>query len=240
MVRRTRVGLLIGGMLLLVVAGFLVWALQVMPAEKAPLDAVRFNPAITIVETDHSFIMRPKANDSTRGLVFLPGAKVDPQAYFYKLSSLVERDNLTVVITKPILNLAYLDPRPLSAFTADLPASVAWYVGGHSLGGVKACQYAATERVHGLILFGAYCPNQVTLPTLSVAGSNDGLSTPDKIKANAHWLPADTLFYELSGANHASFGDYGPQAGDGQAVRPNEQIRNELGLLMHNWLHDHR
>jgi len=28
-------------------------------------------------------------------------------------------------------------------------------------------------------------------------------------------LPADAEFVEIPGASHASFGDYGPQAGDG-------------------------
>ena len=51
------------------------------------------------------------------GLVFIPGAKVDPWAYASILSGLVTDDDLTVVITKPWLNLAFFDLRPLSSFT---------------------------------------------------------------------------------------------------------------------------
>lgn len=50
---------------------------------------------------------------------------------------------------------------------------------------------------------------------LSIGGSEDGLSTPAKIEDAAHLLPSDAEFVEIDGASHASFGAYGPQAGDG-------------------------
>ena len=55
----------------------------------------------------------------------------------------------------------------------------------------------------------------VVLSVLSISGSEDGLSTPEKIRDAAPLLPADAEFVEVPGATHASFGDYGPQAGDG-------------------------
>ena len=55
----------------------------------------------------------------------------------------------------------------------------------------------------------------VVLPVLSISGSEDGLSTPEKIRDAAPLLPADAEFVEVPGAAHALFGDYGPQAGDG-------------------------
>jgi pimeloyl-ACP methyl ester carboxylesterase len=53
------------------------------------------------------------------------------------------------------------------------------------------------------------------MPVLSLAGSEDGLSTPQKIADNRHLLPQDADLIEISGASHSSFGDYGPQPGDG-------------------------
>ena len=63
---------------------------------------------------------------------------------------------------------------------------------------------------------------------LSISGSEDGLSTPGKIEGAAHLLPADASFVEIEGANHASFGDYGVQPGDGVATAPDHEVRDEI------------
>jgi pimeloyl-ACP methyl ester carboxylesterase len=56
------------------------------------------------------------------------------------------------------------------------------------------------------------------MPVLSLSGEKDGLSTPDAIVASRPNLPSATTFIEIPGANHASFGDYGIQFGDGVAT----------------------
>ena len=43
----------------------------------------------------------------------------------------------------------------------------------------------------------------------------DGLSTPEKIANARPLLPAGADMVEIAGAAHSSFGDYGPQPGDG-------------------------
>jgi pimeloyl-ACP methyl ester carboxylesterase len=200
-------------LLVLVVIGFLVWANSgVMQAERGPLASVRANPAMSITDEGNAVVMAPTGSASGVGLIFIPGAKVDPYAYLYKLSGAVEKDGLTVVITKPILNLAFFDLRPLGDFTADTHGIRTWYVGGHSLGGVRACQYAGQPNVSGLILFGSYCASDLShrdLSVLSIGGSKDGLSTPAKIKDSAGLLPSTATFVQLAGSNHARFGDYG-------------------------------
>ena len=95
---------------------------------------------MTIRQTERSFVIEPADGGSGVGLVFIPGAKVDPAAYLWKLSGIVADSGATVVITEPTLNLAFFDTRPLSEFTADAPDVSEWYVGGHSLGGVRSCQ----------------------------------------------------------------------------------------------------
>ena len=199
---------------------FLIWTQLVMPADGAAVQAVFDNPAVTVTDTDVSVVIAPTAEPSGAGLVFIPGAKVDPYAYLATLAGTVETTGLTVVITKPVLNLAFFDQRPLATFTATAPDVTAWFVGGHSLGGVRACMYAADAQVAGLVLFGSYCAAAVDdeLPVLSISGSEDGLSTPAKIEETADLLPAGTTFIEIEGANHASFGAYGAQPGDGEAT----------------------
>jgi len=217
--------------IVLVVVGVLVWANIVMQGDRARAIEVWTNDAVAVTSTEHSVAMVPAGVASGTGLVFIPGAKVDPYAYMYKLSEIVERTGATIVITKPTLNLAFFDQRPLATFTADAPDVDRWFVGGHSLGGVRACMLADDPAVSGLVLFGSYCANDLTasgLEVLSIAGSRDGLSTPEKIADARGMLPADADLVEIEGLNHAGFGDYGVQPGDKTATIPTGQQRDEI------------
>lgn len=215
--------------LVLAVGGTLAWTqIGVMPAEPGPLASVRENPAITVTDADQGIVLAPADGESKIGLVFIPGAKVDPWGYAAILQGLAE-DGVTVVITRPWLNLAFFDPRGLDAFTSAAPDIDVWAVGGHSLGGVRACQLATDADA--LVLFASYCANDLSksgLPVLSLSGSEDGLSTPEKIADARHLLPADAEMVEIPGASHASFGDYGPQAGDGTPTISSDDMHAEV------------
>ena len=83
---------------------------------------------------------------------------------------------------------------------------------------LKAVRLKVEETGAGLLLLGSYCATDLSgtqLPVLSIGGEQDGLSTPEKIDAARPLLPADAVLVAIPGASHASFGDYGPQAGDG-------------------------
>ncbi|WP_441980643.1 alpha/beta hydrolase [Microbacterium sp. 2RAF4] len=223
--------------LVLAVAGVLAWSqIGVMAAEPEPLAAVRENPAITVTDADQGIVLAPADGGSDLGLVFIPGAKVDPWAYAAILQGLAE-DGITVVITRPWLNLAFFDPRGLDAFTSAAPGVDVWSVGGHSLGGVRACQLASDADA--LVLFASYCANDLSgsdLPVLSLSGSEDGLSTPQKIADARHELPGDADLVEIEGASHASFGDYGPQDGDGTPTISTDDMQAEVTRLAGDFL----
>ncbi|WP_353814943.1 alpha/beta hydrolase [Agromyces sp. SYSU T00266] len=232
----------------LAVVAFLVWANILFQGEREPsLDAWR-SDFVEISRTDEGFLIEPTSGDSDTGLVFIPGAKVEPSAYLYKLSGIVEETGMTVVITHPTLNLAFFDTRPLSAFTDDAPEVAQWFVGGHSLGGVRACQLAEGSdgaaggpRVVGLVLFGSYCANDLSgteLDVLSLVGEHDGLSTPEKVASAADLLPAGAESVLLEGANHAAFGDYGPQPGDGVATADRQAVRDDMASAVAGFLAD--
>ncbi len=224
----------LGALVVLGVAGVVVWSqVGVMAAEPGPLAAVREDPAIEITDTDAGIVLAPTGGSADVGLVFIPGAKVDPWAYADKLSGLVADDGVTVVITKPWLNLAFFDLRPLSAFTDLVPGIDTWLVGGHSLGGVRACQLATDAD--GLALFASYCANDLSasgLPVISVSGSEDGLSTPEKIADARPLLPEDAEMQEVAGAAHSSFGDYGLQPGDGTPTISDDDMREQITELV--------
>jgi pimeloyl-ACP methyl ester carboxylesterase len=221
-------------LLLIAVAGVLLYSqVGVMAAEPAPLAAVRADDRITVEENTRAIVLSPTAENSEVGLVYIPGAKVDPWAYAAKMSGAVAEGGITVVITKPWLNLAFFDLRPLSVFTELAPHPDRWIVAGHSLGGVRACQL--TGDADALALFASYCANDVSgsgLPVLSIGGSADGLSTPQKIADARHLLPADAEIFEIDGASHASFGDYGTQPGDGTATISDDDMTAQITELV--------
>ncbi len=207
----------LGAVVVLLVGGILIYSqVGVMGAEPGPLAEAEANPGLTITDDGAGIVLAPTAGATGQGLVFIPGAKVEAEGYIATFADTVVDDGVTIVITKPWLNLAFFDPRPLSTFTDLAPGVSTWAVGGHSLGGVRACQLATDADA--LVLFASYCANDLSasgLPVLSLAGSEDGLSTPQKIADAKGELPPDATFVEIPGASHASFGAYGPQPGDG-------------------------
>lgn len=223
--------------LVLAVGGILIWSqVGVMPAEAEPLASVQDNPEISVDDAAQGIVLTPADGESEIGLVFVPGAKVDPWAYAAILQGLAE-DGVTVVITRPWLNLAFFDLRGLDAFTSAAPQIDTWAVGGHSLGGVRACQLAADAEA--LVLFGSYCASDISdsgLAVLSLGGSDDGLSTPDKIADARHLLPADAELVEIAGASHASFGDYGPQSGDGTPTLTDAEMHETVTTLLDDFV----
>jgi pimeloyl-ACP methyl ester carboxylesterase len=222
------------------VIGFMVWASSPYRADRSATLEVFRNGDIAVTAVDEGILMAPVGDDidlsaNPTGLIFVPGARVDPYAYLYQLSGVVEQYGVTVLITEPTLNLAFFDLRSVDDFTTAAPEVERWFVGGHSLGGVRACLMTPDADIAGLILFGSYCANDLSdsgLPVLSVGGERDLLSDTATIADAAPLLPDDAAFVVIEGANHAAFGDYGPQSGDGERTITSEQMRDELTALL--------
>lgn len=173
------------------------------------------------------------------GLIFTPGARVDPRAYAAMLRPLAADGHLVVVLKKP-LGLAVLSPDPPASVLDGHSEITHWVVGGHSLGGTVAASFADQEpRVSGLVLLASWPARTMErqdLPVLSVTAGNDGLATPEKIAETRDRLPAGTTFHDVPGAVHADFGDYGEQPGDGDRgvdkTTAQEEIRTVLSKFV--------
>lgn len=158
------------------------------------------------------------------GLAFYPGARVPPEAYAYLARALAAQGYPTVLLSTP-LNFAVFAPGKAGAAARAFPQVDAWVLGGHSLGGAMAAARAAKVpgSAAGLLLLLASYPGGGAdlsgsgLPVLSVSATNDGLATPAKVQAARRLLPPGSRHIVLAGGNHAQFGEYGSQAGDGAA-----------------------
>lgn len=189
------------------------------------------------VETAPWLTFTPVAGAST-GLIFYPGGRVPPEAYAPPARAMAEAGYVVVVPSMPF-GLAVLDANAASAIIDAHPEVERWVVGGHSLGGAMAAQYAGgNEAVDGLVLWAAYPPGSTDLSeagiaATSISGSEDGLTTADQIEASRTQLPADTAFIEIAGGNHAGFGWYGEQEGDGLAsISREEQQRQSVAATL--------
>lgn len=213
------------------------WA-RPYPPSSGVVAALRSSQAVRFTDTLTWYELTPTAKDDAGdliapkvGLVFLPGARVDPRAYARLLLPLAEAGNLVVVLKDPF-GIALADPKH-AARPMDVHTEIkAWVVGGHSLGGSAAASFAdADSRVKGLLLWASYPASPLTrsdLEVMSIYGSQDGLATPDKVADHASMLPSDTQSIEVGGAVHAFFGDYGDQPGDGTPTVDRDAAQQQI------------
>lgn len=169
---------------------------------------------------------------ASAGVVFYPGARVDARAYQDILRPLANAGYLVVILKVP-LGISLLHPGQARGAMDRHHEITSWAVGGHSLGGVSASAFAQSNpEVSGLLLFASYPADSMAesgdLAVLSISGSNDGLTTPDKISASKPMLPPTAIYATVEGGVHAFFGDYGAQPGDGEPGISREQAQQQI------------
>lgn len=221
--RARRILLTLLVLLLLAAAGFTVWAytpLGPMPEATAALQS----DAQVQVATSPWLTFAPSGVRPTTGFILYPGGRVDARSYAPVARAIAGQGVLVVIVPAPF-NLAVFSPAAAGRVIAAHPEIVRWAIGGHSLGGAMAANYAYTrpDAVQGLALWAAYPAGNNDLAdrglvVVSIYGTNDGLATGAKIDASKALLPPGTRYVPIEGGNHAGFGWYGPQGGDGEAA----------------------
>lgn len=210
----------LGAVVLAAVLGFVIWAETPLGPMPEAVAAMVTDEHVTVVQDD-LIVFRPNATAPTIGLVFYPGARIDPVSYAPPMRALAAQGFLVVIASMP-LNLAVLDSDRAADVMAEFPEITRWVVGGHSLGGAMAAAFVASDppAVEGLVLWAAYPSSGDDLSTWEsgvtlISATEDGLTTPDDIVQTTPLLPAGAEFVIVDGGNHAQFGWYGEQRGDG-------------------------
>lgn len=163
---------------------------------------------------------------NTDAVVFYPGAKVEYTSYLPLCVKLAEQ-GVDCFLVKMPFHLAIFGSGK-AAGIMDNYEYENWYLAGHSLGGAMAANYVAehTEDFAGLIMLAAYPTKALVsedLKVLSVYGNKDEVLNKEKLEAGAEFVPEHYTEISLGGANHAGFGNYGPQEGDGEATMEREK-----------------
>lgn len=225
--RKLKTGLALIAVILVVgTAVFLVWAgnpLGPMPEAETALQSddqitvslepwITFEPVGTAVET---------------GFILYPGGRVDARSYAPPARDIAAAGYLVIIPPMP-LSLAVFNPDAAADIIIAHDEITSWVIGGHSLGGAMAANYVYNNpgQIDGLVLWASYPAENNSLalsdlPVLNIYGTNDG-------EADALWeardrLPPETQWQVIEGGNHAQFGWYGRQSGDGEATITREQ-----------------
>jgi len=196
--------------------------------------------AVKVIKSDDSHIKKldsitvfypDDSADSGSGLIFYPGGKVEADAYAPLLQRLSQK-GVTCVLVRMPFNLAVFDANAADRVYGMLPEIKRWYIGGHSLGGAMASSYAVKNeaKVKGVVLLGAYPTGNLNIPVLALYGSEDGVLDRTKLNGVQGVIV-------IEGGNHAYFGNYGEQKGDGTARITREEQQSAAAEAIINFIY---
>lgn len=111
---------------------------------------------------------------------------------------------------------------------------------GYSLGGVMAAGYldGRARSWDGLVLLGAYSTADLSddgVTVLSITGDSDGVLDRQAVVDSEGNLGEDAREFVIPGGNHAQFGSYGPQDGDGEATSEKLAMLKKADAMTADW-----
>lgn len=233
--KKRKIWIAAAAVLLALVIAVAAYAGDYYRADERAMEALAGSDTVTVEQTGDLTVFVPERAEA--GLIFYPGGKVEHTAYAPLLRKLAEEDILCVLVRMP-LNLAVLDMDAAEGIPEQFPEVERWYIGGHSLGGSMAASWAAdnAQTFDGLILLAAYSTADLTgteLDVLSIYGSEDQVLNLKKYEKYIVNLPENACEWVIYGGNHAQFGSYGPQEGDGEAtVSGEEQLASAVQEIL--------
>lgn len=216
---------------------FILWMANSFRARGFDKSILESDSKVAVAETSRFISFRPNASSQPVGLIFFPGGMVQPEAYAPMLRTIAEQGYSIFIVKLPF------GSAPLKSQEADVINQALeiissnesiqhWFVGGHSRGAAIASRfaYAHSASFDGLILIGTSHPKEQafdlsdsTLAVTKIYASNDGLASPDEVKDNAIYLPANTTWVLIEGGNHSQFGYFGKLLFDNPATISREQ-----------------
>ena len=230
---RRRNKIIIGVLLavVIVLVGFVVWAETPPSPMPEAYDALKSDSSVT-VSVGNWLVFSPVSSNVSTGFIIYPGGRVDFRSYAPAAHAIATEGYFVVIPLMP-LNLAVFGVGTANDVIGRYPNISSWAIGGHSLGGTMAAQFAFENpsKIKGLVLWAAYPASGTDLSksnllVTTIHGSNDGLVSTAQIDDSLKLLPPSTLRVEIAGGNHAQFGCYGDQAGDNAATITREAQQN--------------
>ena len=136
---------MLGVLLLVFVMGFSF--LQWITYERRPLPeafAALESDDLVIVREEPWLAFAPAQHAPSTGFIFYPGGRIDPRGYAPLLKAIASEGYL-VVVPEMVLNMAPFSPNIADEIIASHLSLSQWVIGGHSVGGTMAAQYAKSH-----------------------------------------------------------------------------------------------
>lgn len=208
------------------------------PDEKAQVAMSREN-----VKSKGNAIVFIPEGEVLANLVFYQGGLVKTEAYAVIGQELAD-SGIRVFMPKMPLNLAILNNDAFDRIYAKNNGDgLDWYIGGHSLGGSSASIYlkSAKKDIAGIFFLGSYSVSNnniesLEIKVLSIDATEDEIIDRDKYEEARSYLPKDTSYEVVLGGNHANYGNYGFQRGDGEAMISREQQQRQVVDMIVDWI----
>jgi dienelactone hydrolase len=231
--RRSKIIIIILAVLTIAGSGFIIWVETPLGPMNEALDALKTDTKVRVT-TGEWLVFQPNNSTPHIGFIIYPGGRVDYRSYAPEAHAIATNNYLVIVVKMPF-NLAVFDPNAAQKVIDSYPTITSWAVGGHSLGGTMAAQYAsnAPQSLKGLVLWASYPASgndlsKTQLNVLTIHGTLDGLVSFSQIDDSMKMLPNDAIRVEIQGGNHAQFGWYGPQPSDNEATLTREEQQREI------------
>lgn len=182
--------------------------------------------AVAAWDNDSYCMFQPAAAPATTALILYGGANCDVRSYSPMAREIARAGYMVVLVEMPD-DWALSAPERAGVVMAAFPEIDAWAMGGHSMGGIAACDFTLghPDAVDAVVLWASwpsppYALDQTGVKALSVSATLDGVYPPAKIEKSKAMLPADTVYAVIQGGNHQQFGWYtgDHQPFDGDAV----------------------
>ncbi|MDC0558837.1 alpha/beta hydrolase [Candidatus Izimaplasma bacterium] len=211
--KRTVIGILV--VILVMIVGLTVYSSTSYEALDEMHDEVSSIESTDVTRTEDNDEITFTVDNPLMQIVFIPGGLVEPDSYEY-LAYMLAKNGFNVTIAKAFFNLAILTPNYAKRFLSEELDNV---IIGHSLGGVVASMVASNnDLVDQVILLGSYPIRDLTdKEVLIITAEHDLGMDQESFDDSLELVSEDTIVFDIVGGNHAQFGWYGPQKGDGEA-----------------------
>ena len=207
------------------IAGFFVYAQVYYHAEKSATDYINGTEDVNVTKISNGLFLDGYGNDTA--IIFYPGAKVEYTSYLPLFMDLSSRGVDCYLVEMPF-NLAFFGIDSADSIIENSNYTH-YYMAGHSLGGAMAASYVnkTDKRIDALVYLSSHSSVGLNVPILSIRGTEDGVINLKSYQEARSLYKNNFTEIIINGGNHAQFGNYGSQSGDGQASISAKSLQNQ-------------